>query len=241
MSSAVVRLLRDAGPLEIGKVSRRVAVIGRAAVADIQVDDPTVSRLHAATWTQNGEVFIKDLGGANGTFVDGDRVTGTVSLGTGGQVLLGKHTILELSWRRESPGEPSLDTADATIPADDSPAFPIMVRVSRQGERSIVTFSHLDNGREAAFRGTRAALLLSTLAEALKLDRRRGRPGSEQGWRADDELSAQVWDGSPRSRNNLNVLLHRLRKNLLDAGIDPGCVQKEAGLCRLWVAETKGV
>ncbi len=59
-------------PKEI--VLDRDAVIGRAPVG-ITLDHPRVSRQHAEVRVAEGKVFLRDLGSANGTFLNGERVT----------------------------------------------------------------------------------------------------------------------------------------------------------------------
>src|ERR1700674_5110506 len=49
--------------------------IGRAPGADIVLDDPEISRLHASLETRAEAVWVKDLGSENGTFIDGSRIT----------------------------------------------------------------------------------------------------------------------------------------------------------------------
>jgi hypothetical protein len=52
--------------------------------------DATLSRRHAEIWTENGQAFIRDLGSANGTWVDGQAVGhNVVPLRPGQQVWLG--------------------------------------------------------------------------------------------------------------------------------------------------------
>jgi pSer/pThr/pTyr-binding forkhead associated (FHA) protein len=53
-------------------VSERV--FGRDATCDVPLDDPTVSRRHAALRQRGGELFVADLGSQNGTFVNGERI-----------------------------------------------------------------------------------------------------------------------------------------------------------------------
>lgn len=42
--------------------------------ADIEIDDPQVSRLHCAIEVKNDAVFLRDLRSTNGTYVAGKRV-----------------------------------------------------------------------------------------------------------------------------------------------------------------------
>ena len=56
-------------------LDRPRVVIGRAgAGAALQLDDPEVSREHAALECRDERVFLRDLGSRNGTFVDDRRV-----------------------------------------------------------------------------------------------------------------------------------------------------------------------
>ena len=52
------------------------AVIGRGAEADIQLDDPRVSREHALVTKRNGLVYVQDRKSSNGTFLDSREIKG---------------------------------------------------------------------------------------------------------------------------------------------------------------------
>jgi transcriptional regulator with GAF, ATPase, and Fis domain len=54
----------------------RPVTVGSAAKADVVVDDPTVSRLHAELEPRQDGVWVRDLGSLNGTFVQDLLVTG---------------------------------------------------------------------------------------------------------------------------------------------------------------------
>ncbi len=62
--------------------------------------DATLSRRHAEIFTENGQAFIRDLGSANGTWIDGRAVgKDTVPLRPGQQVWLG-HVPLVVTWEQ---------------------------------------------------------------------------------------------------------------------------------------------
>ncbi len=48
-----------------------------------------ISRKHARLWLDDGRVMLEDVGSANGTFVDGERITGAVPLTPRSVVVLG--------------------------------------------------------------------------------------------------------------------------------------------------------
>ena len=50
-------------------------LVGRAPTCDVPVFDPTVSRRHAELSLVGGGVKVVDLGSANGTFVNGEKIT----------------------------------------------------------------------------------------------------------------------------------------------------------------------
>jgi pSer/pThr/pTyr-binding forkhead associated (FHA) protein len=88
-------------------------VIGREAT-DILLDDEQVSRRHALIRVDDGRVEIADLQSANGTEVNGERITDTVTLAHGDAIKVGKTTLrLELPASMRGPGP-----ADATVIAD---------------------------------------------------------------------------------------------------------------------------
>jgi predicted component of type VI protein secretion system len=71
-------------------------VIGREA-ADLTVPDPEVSRRHVQVRPVAGGVEVEDFGSLNGTFVDGERVEGTVTLAASATLRVGTTEIaLEL-------------------------------------------------------------------------------------------------------------------------------------------------
>jgi hypothetical protein len=81
-------------------VSRTLyVVLGRAASCDVHLDAPSVSSRHARLSWQRGRLVVEDLGSANGTWVDGQRVTRTAPIEIGQDVRLGT---TPLSWNDES-------------------------------------------------------------------------------------------------------------------------------------------
>jgi ABC transport system ATP-binding/permease protein len=59
-------------------------ILGReSASADLVIEDPGVSRRHARVLTETGAVIVEDLGSSNGTYVNGERISGAVELAAG--------------------------------------------------------------------------------------------------------------------------------------------------------------
>nr|VFJ86982.1 MAG: FHA modulated ABC efflux pump with fused ATPase and integral membrane subunits [Candidatus Kentron sp. LFY] len=64
---------------------RRIS-IGRAADSDIGIDSPLVSREHAVILFRDGGWLLQDFGSTNGTYLNGNRVVGAVSIREGDRV-----------------------------------------------------------------------------------------------------------------------------------------------------------
>lgn len=78
---------------ELGRkydLSHRETVVGRSSKADIQIDQESISRSHAALVQQKNQVLIRDLGSTNGTFVNDEPVSGELSLRNGDLVKIGR-------------------------------------------------------------------------------------------------------------------------------------------------------
>jgi pSer/pThr/pTyr-binding forkhead associated (FHA) protein len=58
-------------------------VVGRDPASGIPIDDPHISRAHAALRRRGKAVYVQDLGSSSGTFVNGQAVTATRELQPG--------------------------------------------------------------------------------------------------------------------------------------------------------------
>jgi hypothetical protein len=69
-------------------------VLGRdQGTADLVIDDPGVSRRHARVVADGEGVVVEDLGSSNGTYVNGERISGPVELGADDEVQVGATVI----------------------------------------------------------------------------------------------------------------------------------------------------
>src|SRR4051812_37257208 len=65
-------------------------ILGREqSTANLVIPDAGVSRRHARVLADNGGVIVEDLGSSNGTYVNGERISGPVELGAGDEVQVG--------------------------------------------------------------------------------------------------------------------------------------------------------
>ena len=79
--------------------------LGKHSANDYVVSEDTVSRYHAQmTITDSGEVFIRDLGSTNGTYIDGKKITAETKLVAGNVVRLGNKVI---NWQEIAQKQPN--------------------------------------------------------------------------------------------------------------------------------------
>ena len=79
--------------------------IGRDASNDISVNDAEVSRRHARLTFQGGKFVLEDLGSTNGTYVNGQRLTGPRVLKSGEVISLGEQIVFVYESMTADPGE----------------------------------------------------------------------------------------------------------------------------------------
>ena len=70
--------------------------VGRDPLADLSVDDSSLSRLHARFWVEQGAVYVEDLGSTNGTLVNGLPLAAQRRLEEADHVCLGRVAISPL-------------------------------------------------------------------------------------------------------------------------------------------------
>lgn len=102
--------LGDIFPLEPG----RDLVIGRRDDADVTIRDDGVSRRHASIRVEGEGAVLRDLGSANGTWVDGAR-TGEARLADGNRVALGGGTVLKFAWADELEARWQMKLAESAL------------------------------------------------------------------------------------------------------------------------------
>lgn len=87
--------------------------VGRVEDNTLQISEASVSSHHAEILLRGSEVIIKDLNSTNGTFINGEQITGEAPLKSGQILRLGK---IELRLETAASGA----TAAAKKPADNT-------------------------------------------------------------------------------------------------------------------------
>jgi hypothetical protein len=89
-------------------------VIGRAASCQLSLDDPLVSRHHAAVTVADDAVTVEDLGSRNGVRVNGKAIQGAYDLQHNDQITIGSQELMYLA--RESIGDTLVQPATQRVP-----------------------------------------------------------------------------------------------------------------------------
>jgi predicted component of type VI protein secretion system len=98
--------------------------IGRDSTNEIVINDAEVSRRHARLTFQGGKYVLEDLGSTNGTFVNGQRLSGPRVLKPGEVVSFGEQIVLVFEAVNLDPGATMVSQRAAAVPAAQRPAPP---------------------------------------------------------------------------------------------------------------------
>lgn len=115
------RLVVRQGPLsgQQFQLDKPSLIVGRAPECDIVLDDPEVSRNHSRFFWRNEQLYIEDLGSANGTLINGRPITGPYQLGASDSLEIGASLLAVLALPAASGSQPR-----AVIPPAHSPVPP---------------------------------------------------------------------------------------------------------------------
>lgn len=106
----------------------RGVVLGRGALADLDLGDAAVSRRHAMVSLAGGDCLLSDLQSGNGTFVNGERVVQPVRLAHGDKISIGQARLEfhdERTKRRDSLMDARVAIGDVAVDVSTSIALPI--------------------------------------------------------------------------------------------------------------------
>src|SRR3954468_16329670 len=82
-------IVRGRGATETIKLGDGVTTVGRQDECQLRIKSSQVSRKHCELFEKKGMLLVKDLGSANGTYVNGKRVEGQLILEPGDELSIG--------------------------------------------------------------------------------------------------------------------------------------------------------
>ena len=103
-------------PMQVYDLDQTTVRIGREAGMDIIIDNPSVSRAQAELRKEGDGWTVTDLGSANGTFLNGDRIASTRPLKAGDEIGIGKFSIL---FEKTVAAAPQASAAPPRAPTDE--------------------------------------------------------------------------------------------------------------------------
>jgi len=127
MSKTTYRLVMRRGPTPglVIELSKSDMTIGRDLSNDLVINDVEVSRKHLRLLLQGENYRIEDLGSTNGSFVNGQRLTGSHLLVPGELVSLGEHVTLVYETAAYDPDATQISTAFGAGAPTMAPVAPV--------------------------------------------------------------------------------------------------------------------
>src|SRR2546423_14082764 len=159
MSTFIIRP-KDYEP-SIVKLDRTKLTIGRSSRNDICISDPFASRLHAELRREGDHVLLVDNGSANGTFLNGQRVSGSVRLEPGDMVRIGE---TEIEFKSEEQEMMSGATVFLSGPVGALPADTITSPIASRSTSDLL--SSIKSGQIAEDMSPRANMRTQLAPEA---------------------------------------------------------------------------
>ncbi len=107
-------------------VSEKGVSVGRSKMADIKLEDGSLSRLHCSFSIQDGQAYVQDLNSSNGTSLNGVELDDKPHLLRMGDVVTVGDTALLIALSETPPPAPNSEVPSPTPPlsALSSPLFP---------------------------------------------------------------------------------------------------------------------
>ena len=108
-------------------LDRALVVVGRHPDCDARLDSLRVSRWHCCLTEVDGEVWVRDLGSTNGTWIDGRRASsGRLRIGDVLAIAHLRYRVEEVRAERLTMGDHPIAPDDGGISLDDQPGTALL-------------------------------------------------------------------------------------------------------------------
>src|SRR5215213_3036889 len=108
---------RGPQPNQVYDLNKDIVTLGRDITNDITINDPECSRHHMRLTRGAGGFTVEDLGSTNGTFINGQRLTGARPLRPGDMLGLGETVTLAYEMGASSAStDPNVEGQGGTVP-----------------------------------------------------------------------------------------------------------------------------
>ena len=215
-----LQLLRGTESLTRTTISCRPIVVGSSSQCDLVVPSDEAHR--ALVWLEGGQLWIRDLDGQAGVYVAGKRLSAPTPLAGEESISLGESLKLQIN-RSSLAGR-----------------FPYRMTITQRGSIGMeVRVDDLHSDQQCVVRSQNRTAMLYLLARQLAEDTESNLPLADRGWCTDEAIACGVWGRQWKERleSHFYVLLHRVRRKLEGAGLDPRCIEKRRRHSRAWVQE----
>lgn len=117
-------------PLAVSFAPDQAVYIGRSSQCEVRLDASEISGRHARMGYESGQFWIEDLGSTNGTYVNGQQISGRVTVPPGQSIVLGREIAVY-----GVVSEDQMSSVAQTTPASAQPAaveqkYPILLSLS---------------------------------------------------------------------------------------------------------------
>ncbi len=104
-------------------LEKGVYSLGRSPDNDIHIPDSFVSRHHMKLYIDDDGIYVEDLGSANGTLVNGEKIKGKVRLKKGDLIFIGEHRLTFIPIETQVEQETTFTT--------DNPSFYVLYQLGK--------------------------------------------------------------------------------------------------------------
>ena len=116
-------------PMVVSFPADQPIYIGRSNKCAVRLDTPSISGKHARIGFENGKFWVEDLGSTNGTFVNGQQISGRMTIDPCTSIVLGEQTVLYGILSYEDYAQIA-NAANDPLPQQDSRRYPILFSLS---------------------------------------------------------------------------------------------------------------